>query len=474
MPKKILTVGLQLASNDASYESFASKTSLLDWDIVLFRPIFNALVHTEYPNPQYNGKPSLTDEASFTVKEACDHWHREIRQAVQYGKTVVVFLPPITEVYVATGQRSYSGTGRSRSVTRHVDLLTNYAALPFNLVPVNSKGSAMKLAAGAEVLAPYWTEFGPESEFKVILTNRTDASITTKAGNKAVGALLRFKEASGTVVLLPDIEFQREGFLNSRDNWTPAAKQFAARMISALVALDGALKQSADVTPEPDWAGDPTFALVKELTLRSELLEAERQLHAAQLRKDEVQDRLKEAGQLRALLYEKGKPLERAILEALRLLGFEAAPFRDANSEFDVVFKCPEGRLIGEVEGKDTKAINVDKLRQLAMNVQEDLQREEVDKPAKGVLFGNGYRLSVPSLREPQFTDKCQTAAKSSNFALVATSDLFNAAQYAANSSDAEYARRCRDALLRSVGIVALPNPPSSLEEGSPLNVTSD
>jgi hypothetical protein len=136
--------------------------------------------------------------------------------------------------------------------------------------------------------------------------------------------------------------------------------------------------------------------------------------------------------------------------------------------EFDVVFECSEGRLIGEAEGKDTKAINVDKLRQLTMNVQEDLQRDEVDTPAKGVLFGNGYRLSEPSAREPQFTEKCQTAATSSNVALIATSDLFKAAQYAADTSDAEYIRHCRDALLNGVGMVVLPEPPSPGPESLP------
>jgi hypothetical protein len=60
-----------------------------------------------------------------------------------------------------------------------------------------------------------------------------------------------------------------------------------------------------------------------------------------------------------------------------------------------VVFESEEGRLIGEAEGKDNKAINVDKLRQLSMNIHEDIQREEVTTPAKGVLFGNGYRFNL-------------------------------------------------------------------------------
>lgn len=143
------------------------------------------------------------------------------------------------------------------------------------------------------------------------------------------------------------------------------------------------------------------------------------------------------------------------------IAGFAAAPYKSGDSEFDVVFQCPEGRLLGEAEGKDSKPVNVDKLRQLAMNIHEDLQRDEVSSPAKGVLFGNGFRLAAPSSREFQFTEKCINASKSSSAALVATSELYIAVQYLANQTDEEFAQRCRDAILSGVGMVAFPLLPS-------------
>ena len=163
------------------------------------------------------------------------------------------------------------------------------------------------------------------------------------------------------------------------------------------------------------------------------------------------------------------KPLEHAIIEALKLLGFKAQAFQEGDSEFDVVFECPEGRLLGEAEGKDTKAVNVDKLRQLMMNIQEDLQREEVNSPAKGVLFGNGYRLQPPHSREAQFTPKCVTSSKSMNTALVATSDLYRSVHYLANSADPDYSKLCRECLLTGVGLVDLPAPPISANDTAPV-----
>jgi hypothetical protein len=461
--RKVLTVGLELASSDTQSASFQSKQSLLDWDIVLFKPEISDFV---YSSEYYLGKPSLSDTASFHLKESCEHWRREIKQAVETGKTVLVFLPELYEVYIDTGQRSYSGTGRNQKTTRHVALYNNYETIPATLAPVSSTGSAMKLTQrGAEEIVSFWKEFEPESKYNVLLTDpKVPACIVTRTGDRAVGAIYRSKASTGTLLLLPDIEFYPDGFIKEKGDkrtWTPAASQFAVRFVAAVIALDRTLRSSGEVTPEPQWATAERYALGPEASLRQQLLEAEREVEAAQKRKESLLDELKSAGNFRALLFEKGKPLENAIIQALRLLAFTAVPFKDSSSEFDVVFESAEGRLIGEAEGKDNKAVNVDKLRQLAMNIHEDLQRDEVTNPAKPVLFGNAFRLQPVEDRGEPFTEKCCSAAAASSTALVFTPDLFVSAQYLMVQSDDQYAQRCRVALLSGVGRVTFPAPPS-------------
>lgn len=317
--KKILTVGLELASSDTQYASFRSKLSLLDWDIILFKPQIDEFYsYVDY----YQGKPSLSDSSSFQLKECCEHWRREIKQAVETGKTVLVFLPELQEVYVDTGQRSYSGTGRNRHTTRHVALYNNYQAIPADLAPVVTAGSSMKLAAkGAENLASYWAEFEGHSHYQVLLSNpKVPACLTTRTGDKAVGALFRSKASSGTLLLLPDIDFYDESFIKEKGDkqtWTPAAGQFAGKFIASIVALDKALRATSEVTPEPSWASAPRFALGPETTLRVQLLEAERKVELAQKEKEAVSESLVTAGQFRALLFEKGKPLEHVIIDTL-------------------------------------------------------------------------------------------------------------------------------------------------------------
>ncbi len=467
--KRILTIGLQLASNDVQYVSFLSKTSLLDWDIVLFKPIINEfLSYTDY----YQGKPSLSDSSSFQLKECCEHWRREIKQAVETGKTVIVFLPALQEVYIDTGERQYSGTGRNQKTTRIVSLYNNYHALPASLAPVNTQGTAIKLSPrGTETISTYWSEFAEISQYNVILSaENIPACLVTRNGDKPVGAIYRNKSSSGTLILLPDIDFYPDNFHSFHRGkgqgqvWTPVASQFASRMLGTVVSLDKALLSSGEITPEPDWAGDSAYTFARENQVRIELLEAEDLLEKAQRTKESLVEDLKSAGQLRSLLFEKGKPLENAIIDALRILGFKAAPYKDSMSEFDVVFESDEGRLIGEAEGKDNKAINVDKLRQLAMNIHEDLQREEVIEPAKGVLFGNAYRLQPVADREESFTDKCVSAAESSSTALVSTPDLFNVVRYLSNNADHDYAKRCREVIIAAVGRVSFPDQPTSDE----------
>jgi hypothetical protein len=463
MTKKILTIGFRVASDDVTSERLSSKASLLDWDIVLFRPVIDEF--PAYESDTYLGKRSLSDTASFRLKEACEHWRREIKQAFENGKTIIVFLPELEQIYIATGERQFSGTGRNQKTTRIVGLYSNYAALPFALSPLNATGSEIKLVSQkADVLAPYWNEFKSVSEYKVIFSEEVKGtSLTTKTGNRSVGAIFRSSVSPGAAVLLPDIEFSPEKFFREREGrqyWTSEAKEFAARLISAVVALDRALRSSTEVTPEPAWATGPVYALSIERSLQAQLLHAERAVEEAQKTKEDTLERLRNAGRLRALLYEKGKPLENGVIRALSLLGFQATAYKQADSEFDVVFESTEGRLLGEAEGKDSKAINVDKLRQLAMNIHEDLQREEVTEPAKGVLFGNGFRLTPPNEREAQFTQKCITAALSSGTALVTTTDLFAAAHYLSDQEDLEYARQCRLSILSGVGPTTLPVSP--------------
>lgn len=152
--------------------------------------------------------------------------------------------------------------------------------------------------------------------------------------------------------------------------------------------------------------------------------------------------------------------MEYTILDALKILGYKTTQYKDSESEFDVVFESKEGRLIGEAEGKDNKAINIDKLRQLEMNIHEDFSREEVEEMAKGELIGNAFRLTSPELREDFFTKKCLSAAIRSQTALIRATDLYKVVHYLIGKPNKIFSKKCRNAIIQATGIVQFPELP--------------
>ena len=278
--KKILSVGCELATEEIEYCAFDSDASLLDWDIILFKPQLGDIL--DY-NDLYKGKPSLYDSSSFRLKERSEHWRREIKDAVESGKTVMVFLSDFEEVYIDTGRREYSGTGRNQKTTRIVDLYDNYRCIPAGINPIKTKGSAMKLTSrGSEPILPYWKEFEKYSKYRVVLSGENiPTCLTTKNGNKTVGAIYRAKNSSGALVLLPNIEFYNDDFVdhdNEDQFWTEPARIFAAKMLSVIVSLDKVFKADGESTPEPDWARAPGYELAEEAKIRSSLLKNETKL----------------------------------------------------------------------------------------------------------------------------------------------------------------------------------------------------
>lgn len=235
--------------------------------------------------------------------------------------------------------------------------------------------------------------------------------------------------------------------------------------LAALVALDKAARSATDYTPPPAWSEESRYTLQREVELHAQIADNVAGVQKLQERRRLLNETLENAQQLRWLLYEKGKPLESAILAALRILGFKAENLQESDSEFDAVMLDPSGtRLIGEAEGKDDKAISVDKLDQLDRNLREDFTRQDDANAgyAKGVLFGNAYRLSAPEDRAEFFTTKCLLAAKRSRISLVRTTDLFEIAHYLDDSPDEDFAATCRRAIIENDGkVVVFPKVPA-------------
>ncbi len=308
---------MSLPPDELEFKSMRLQTSLLDYDISVFNPDISSFYGVGYEH--YQGKPALNDTNSFKLQEQLAHWRREVLGAVKAGKTVVLLLNELQEVYVATGQKTYSGTGRNRQTTRHVTNITNYSLIPGGIDVVNSRGTSMKLIGQDNALTNYWAELETLSEFRVLVSGEgIRPLIVTKTGDKAAGAYLKYKDARGTLVLLPYIDFDRKHFTrttrNGNELWTDKAFQVSKQFISAIVGVDNFFIQGGEYSPLPDWVTHDRFALAEEQNIRSELLTLETKIVSIQKEKEKLQQTLVTETEIKGLLYEKGKPLEAAIL----------------------------------------------------------------------------------------------------------------------------------------------------------------
>jgi hypothetical protein len=316
-----------------------------------------------------------------------------------------------------------------------------------------------------KVLADYWANFADSSEYEVYFDSKNILPLlVTRTGDKTVGGMLR--ETTGAFVLLPVLHYDRSKFIQRKENkryWNQEGLTFGKKLRNSLLEIDRTLAASRDLTPPPDWTRSPQYRLSSETSLEGSISKLTKQIEHLQSQRSDFSKQLENASSLRRLLFEKGSALENAILEALTIMGLKAVRFKDADSEFDAVFVWENYRFLGEAEGKDKKAIAIDKMSQLERNLSEDFARDDVNDYAKGILFGNAFRLQEPSVRGEFFTEKCISAAKRVKAALVRTPDLFAVAKYAKESSDSAYAGKCVQAILRAEGtIVEFPSMPTA------------
>lgn len=464
MPKSIVAVGFDVPGGEVESIDLLSDRSLLDFDIVLFRPSIPYMPNSS----SYQGKTCLSDQASFEVREMLSHWKRELSQALEAGKLVIVILGSPEAVFAATGETRSSGTGRNAATTRIVSEIKSYAAMPLPWGYAPATGTEMVLSGDSRFVSSYWAEFGKHSQYRLYL-DAPDAKplLKTRSGGRVVGAYV--STGRGALVALPELDVDDEAFSEEREvngkpeaYWSESGCQFGKRLVAIVSAMADSLSSEVALSPRPEWASLDTYHLPAEARLASDIERARRAIEKAEAKRVGLEMELQEAGELRYLLYEQGKPLEHAVRKALQIMGFEANQYTGGDSEFDVVFTSKEGRFIGEVEGKDTKAINIDKFSQLERNINEDFARDEVTDYAKGVLFGNAYRLKPPVERPPAFTEKCMTASDRLRAALVRTEDLFAPCQYLTQKKDAVFAAACRAAILTTCGVVAFPDIPVS------------
>ncbi len=466
MEKQIFTIGYTIPTFDENHVDFYDNASLMDADILLISP------ESLSPRGSYGswiefsaGGGCYNAPTSNEYEEKISHLKKEVTDFLQSGKSVFIILSKEESHMLSSGvSHPRKGENLHSTYTK-----TNYDFLPISIGTLVSASGKSITFSGNSLFSDFYDKFKKNLKYQLYIENTNGAQIlfTGKDKTKVLGAI--FKVKSGNLIVLPYINYDEKKFTeikgkDKKEYWTKEATQFGKSLVKVFVDIDKALHKGGDKTPPPDWTSTADFQLAQEQVLQKDVEKKTKEIEKLILQKNELLTKIDEEIKLRDLLFEKGKVLENAISIALEFLGYNAENYNDGNLELDHIITSPEGdRFIGEAEGKDTSAINIDKFRQLAVNIQEDLRRDEVENSATGILFGNGFRLTKPSERAEQFTTKCINTAKSSNCVLVRTTDLFHVAKYAKESKDENFAKSCRDAIKNSIGkIVDFPTVPKN------------
>jgi len=434
----------------------------MDADVLLIspdslRPLGDWVSFTSSDGGCYNVK------ASNRYTQNISHLKKEIEDHLNAGKNVFIFLTAEEMQTLSNGVSSPRKGQNSYSTYTY----SNYNFLPIDIGKLTSASGKHVQFSGNHIFSEFYNKFKSNLEYELYVENPKEAQIvfTGKDKSKILGAI--YKVGSGHLVTLPGLTFNEKDFTETKEGangdkkefWNKKGLAFGNSLVSCLLEIDKKLSSDSEKTPAPDWMENEYFLGNKEKILNDSISSNVEKIEKIKLKNENLQIELEEERKLKDLLFEQGKPLENAVIKALKILGYKAENYDDGELEMDQVIVSPENiRYIGENEGKDNKDINITKFRQLVDALNADFAREEVEEKAFGILFGNAERLKEPAKRKLDFTDKCKSGAEREKIALVKTIDLFTVAKYLNENDDEDFKKECRDAIHKGLGeIVKFP-----------------
>nr|WP_298927669.1 hypothetical protein [uncultured Allomuricauda sp.] len=459
--KDILSIGFEIPGQSKNTMSFGTSKSFMDADII----VISAEDITPYGDwvSFSSGGGCYDTSATKRFNENSNRIKKEITDSLKLGKTIFLFLSKKREFSLATGV-SHPRKGESRYSTT---TKSNYEFLPINIGNITSASGNHLAFSGNQILSDFNRKFKDSLKYEAYLENCENAIITYhgKDKTKILGAI--FKVNLGHLIVMPELEYDYDLFVETdeetdKDIWTDEAIKYGQKLSEALINIDEQLSSNSDKTPPPSWSLDKKYSTKKSLKIESQINTSLKKIEEIKKEIEYFNQEIQSENQLKDLLYEQGKPLEKAVTKALEILGYEAENYDDGELELDQVIMSPEKiRYIGECEGKDNKDINITKFRQLLESLNADFAREDVEEKAFGILFGNPQRLEEPTKRKLDFTKKCKTGAEREKIALVKTTDLFAVTNYLQQNKSERFKKACRKAIFNSLGkVVVFPELP--------------
>ena len=146
---------------------------------------------------------------------------------------------------------------------------------------------------------------------------------TGRDKNKILSSIVKI-ENRGNILLLPEVVFKKEEDFND--------------LLNIIVEIDKNLNKEIMKNPKPQWLeNNVNYSINISENIKSELANIDKEINKLNENKEKLNQNLEKEDQIKDLLFENGKPLENAIIEALRILDYEAENIYIDNNEIDII-----------------------------------------------------------------------------------------------------------------------------------------
>ncbi|WP_150253122.1 hypothetical protein [Nocardiopsis deserti] len=414
---RLLSLDFDPVYDDADRSTFSSDLSVFDYDVVIWDPEASLNSYSLHVfNGYYRGHPSLDDHDSVQIQADVKRRRAEFVEFLNSGRTLVVITRPPQSCYVDSGNRSFSGTGKSRVTTRLLEPFNLLSAFPFDEAKFSRASGSRIEFDGSGPVVDLLKKYKDKLAYCAFIKNPLGAPVARVAGtDRIVSSILR-TEGDGYLILVPAINLRDEPGNGDSDDegWLPEAPQFQADLLAAISQLSGSKSMS-----RPQWIA--RYATDEQEHLRLEIVKQQKKIEEARTRLADLQ-RQKELAEAKDQLFlGSGRALELEVKSVLELLGgavTEPTPGRD---DWKVSFS--EGDAVVEVKGIKKSAAEKH-AAQLEKWVATAL--EETEKAPKGILAVNTWReRPLDERTEADFPDQMIPYCEGRQHCLVTGLQLF-------------------------------------------------
>lgn len=265
---------------------FSSATSLFDYDILIWDP--NELVY-DYPSylkehgKNYSGYPLLDESDSAGIQRDLARRKKELADFLNLGRTVVIFAPKPNKLYAYTGEKKYSGTGKSRMITNTViDLDMEYFLPIKNIKFFGAEGSQIDFKGG-EPFNLIWKPFNEYLTYRSYFENVIGEPIFyIKNTDKIIGTYINYEK--GNLLLVPKFFDDEYDFKITNAKRNKLEKKF----IDSLEEIVNKLNQKKGDFKLPFWCSN--YFLPTELKEKTELNKLNEKLSKIELQISEKKE----------------------------------------------------------------------------------------------------------------------------------------------------------------------------------------